>query len=373
MTVSYWDQQELLQKIDYVVIGSGITGLSTAIHLKQAQPHKKVVVLERGMLPWGASTRNAGFACFGSMGELVMDLKNHTEAEVVQLLQMRSDGLTLLKELVGSQLQLESCGNYEVFRHSEKEEFEKLGAAIPKVNKLLRAVFKEDVFSVAPNCFGFKKVEGLIFNSYEGMLNTGKMMSALLALAKNLGVLIYNGARVASHVEAAEALQLRLSNGLELSAEKMLVCTNAFSGNLLKETEITPARNQVLITKPISNLPFSGAFHAQNGHLYFRTVGQRVLIGGGRQHFKAENNTTQLEISDEVQGYLEKQLREWIIPKQAFKVDQRWAGIIGVGAKKSPIIKKVSNRVYAGVRLGGMGVALGSLVGKKLSALAVKD
>ena len=42
MTVSYWDKQELLKEIDYVIIGSGITGLSTAIHLKQTQPHQKV-------------------------------------------------------------------------------------------------------------------------------------------------------------------------------------------------------------------------------------------------------------------------------------------------------------------------------------------
>ena len=43
---------------------------------------------------------------------------------------------------------------------------------------------------------------------------------------------------------------------------------------------------------------------------------------------------------------------------------------MGVGTQKSPIVKEISNSVYCGVRLGGMGVALGSLVGQELADLA---
>ena len=43
---------------------------------------------------------------------------------------------------------------------------------------------------------------------------------------------------------------------------------------------------------------------------------------------------------------------------------------MGVGKQKSPIVKQVSNSIFCGVRLGGMGVALGSLVGKELAELA---
>ena len=42
---------------------------------------------------------------------------------------------------------------------------------------------------------------------------------------------------------------------------------------------------------------------------------------------------------------------------------------MGVGNKKKPIIKKLSDRVYCGIRLGGMGVAIGATVGQDLAAL----
>ena len=39
------------------------------------------------------------------------------------------------------------------------------------------------------------------------------------------------------------------------------------------------------------------------------------------------------------------------------------------GDKKKPIVKQISNHVFCGVRLGGMGIAIGSLVGRELAAL----
>jgi gamma-glutamylputrescine oxidase len=42
---------------------------------------------------------------------------------------------------------------------------------------------------------------------------------------------------------------------------------------------------------------------------------------------------------------------------------------MGVGNQKKAIVKQISNNVYCGVRLGGMGIAIGSLVGEELANL----
>jgi len=60
--LSYWEQ-ESFTRYHHVVIGAGIVGLSAAIELKEHFPKQSVLVLELGLLPTGASTRNAGFAC----------------------------------------------------------------------------------------------------------------------------------------------------------------------------------------------------------------------------------------------------------------------------------------------------------------------
>jgi len=79
MNLSYWELQTYFKNIDLTIIGSGIVGLTAAIESKKKFPSLKVIVLERGILPSGASTKNAGFSCFGSVSELLSDLKNTSE------------------------------------------------------------------------------------------------------------------------------------------------------------------------------------------------------------------------------------------------------------------------------------------------------
>ena len=42
---------------------------------------------------------------------------------------------------------------------------------------------------------------------------------------------------------------------------------------------------------------------------------------------------------------------------------------MGVGSQKKAIVKQLSSHVFCGVRLGGMGIAIGSLIGKELVQL----
>ena len=44
------------------------------------KPKSKVLILERGIFPNGASTKNAGFATFGSLSEIISDNKNQEQS-----------------------------------------------------------------------------------------------------------------------------------------------------------------------------------------------------------------------------------------------------------------------------------------------------
>ena len=72
-----------------------------------------------------------------------------------------------------------------------------------------------------------------------------------------------------------------------------------------------------------------------------------------------------------IQQKLEELLQTTVLPGTSFEIEHRWSGIMGVGKQKKPIVKQISENVYCGVRLGGMGVAIGSLVGKELSELII--
>ncbi|WP_217451991.1 FAD-dependent oxidoreductase [Mucilaginibacter humi] len=95
---SYWEQTEFVYSADVIIIGSGIVGLSAALHLKKQQPTLKVLVLERGFLPSGASTKNAGFACFGTISEQISYPGRSSEAEVLGMVDYKWRGLQLLRQ-----------------------------------------------------------------------------------------------------------------------------------------------------------------------------------------------------------------------------------------------------------------------------------
>lgn len=83
--LSYWEKSIYFHEVDVVIIGAGIVGLCTGISLLEIDPSLKVIILERNYLPLGASTKNAGFACFGSPSELLEDLRRHDESKVYSL------------------------------------------------------------------------------------------------------------------------------------------------------------------------------------------------------------------------------------------------------------------------------------------------
>ena len=140
---------------------------------------------------------------------------------------------------------------------------------------------------------------------------------------------------------------------------------NGFAQRLFPDLKVSPARNQVLITKPIKDLPFQGTFHYDSGYYYFRNINHRVLFGGGRNLALEAETTDEFGNTTLIQEQLSKMLKENILPNTDYVIDQWWSGILGVGMTKAPIVKMYSNRIGVAVRLGGMGVAIGSLIGEQ--------
>ncbi|WP_452232786.1 NAD(P)/FAD-dependent oxidoreductase [Lacinutrix sp. MEBiC02595] len=367
MNLSYWEIKTWLANIDYTIVGSGIVGLNCALQLKTKFPKAKILILEKGTLPQGASTKNAGFACFGSLSEILDDLNTHTQEEVIELVKKRVHGLQLLRNTLGDKtINYQQLGGYELFTKTDAPLFQECLSKKEVVNKLLKPVFNADVFSLKDNVFGFKNIqENYIFNQFEGQIDTGKMMDALLQKALSKGIKILNNVSVEAFSEDINLVKIQ-TNSFTFSSSKLLIATNGFASQL-DIPEVKPARAQVLITKPIKDLHIKGTFHLDKGYYYFRNIDNRVLFGGGRNlDFKTEE-TTELNQTEIIQSKLEALLKTTILPNTPFEVDHRWSGIMGVGAQKKAIVKQISNNVFCGVRLGGMGVAIGSLVGKELA------
>lgn len=369
MNLSYWEIKNWLTNVDFTIVGSGIVGLNCALQLKNKYPKSKILILEQGILPQGASTKNAGFACYGSLGEILDDLKTHTQDQVVALVKKRVDGLNLLLKTLGTKnIDYQNHGSFELFLENDSKLFETCLSKMEAVNNMLQPIFNAKTFTLKPNSFNFKNTKKqYIYNAFEGQIDTGNMMEALLEKVQSKGVKIINNCTVQSFLDEANSVKIQ-TNHFELSTSNLLIATNGFASQLLNE-QVKPARAQVLITKPIENLHIKGTFHLDRGYYYFRNVGHRILFGGGRNlDFKGEE-TTQLKETALIQSKLETLLSTSILPNTPFEIEHRWSGIMGVGNQKKPVVKQISNHVFCGVRLAGLGVAIGSLIGKELADL----
>jgi glycine/D-amino acid oxidase-like deaminating enzyme len=367
MNLSYWEYKTWLSNIDFTIVGSGIVGLNCALQLRKQHPKAKIVVLEKGLLPQGASTKNAGFACFGSISEILSDLKTHTEEEVVQLVQDRWDGVAALRQTLGDAvMDLQIHGGHELFLEEDKSLYEQCITKLNSVNELLQPVFGEAAFKIQPNSFKFKGIESnYISQCFEGQIDTGKMIQGLLKKVQSEGITILNGITVKSYQDNRNAVAIE-TNGFSFSSKKLCIAVNGFATDLIPE-KVQPARAQVIITKPIPNLAIKGTFHLQEGYYYFRNINSRILLGGGRNLDFSAEETTEFGTTKLVQDKLVEILKEVILPITPFETDYAWSGIMGVGEQKKPIVKLLSNNVACGVRLGGMGIAIGTSVGMQLA------
>ncbi|GAB0155960.1 FAD-dependent oxidoreductase [Chryseobacterium sp. Alg-005] len=360
---SIWELETFYRKRNIIIVGAGFTGLWIAVSIKEKYPEKSVLIIERSSIPLGASTRNAGFACFGSLTEVIADSQKMGWGKTLDLVKMRFEGLRKIQQYFKhDEIDFELTGGYEILNSEEPlHQIAEVNEKLAAITGVERTYFlNQDKIQQ----FGLGKSDFLIENSCEGSLHSGKLMQKLLEKCHELKVEFLFGTEVKNSVESAHGIEVQISDTLSVDADQLIYCTNAFSSTFLEKEEIIPARGQILLTEPLENLKLRGTFHYDEGFYYFRNLGNRVLLGGGRnKDFKTEE-TTDFDTTAFLQDHLENFLKEVVLPGQDFKVAHRWSGIMAMGSEKTPIIKQLSERQFCAVRLSGMGVALAPKIGE---------
>jgi glycine/D-amino acid oxidase-like deaminating enzyme len=374
-SLSVWEKESFFAPADIIIAGSGLVGLWSAYYLKKKEPSLRITIVERGIIPTGASTRNAGFACFGSLTELLADIDYMGEDKMLELVAMRYKGLKRIRKTFrDEEIGYEQLGSYELLTSAGRfSDSNGLRSAIDGINHRLKKITGEQKIFRLHNdkipSFGFAGIKYLIESPTEGQLHSGLLCQALLRLVQSLGVTILNNIDITGYEKVNGHLLLHSQHSFPLIASQLLVCTNAFARQLLPQLDITPARGQVLVTSPIDRLPFRGTFHFNEGYYYFRNLGERVLLGGARNHAFEEETTTDMTVTDTIQQELERFLREIVLPGRHYTIDTRWSGIMGMGGDKMPIVRAVNDHVFCAVRMHGMGVALAPVIGNQIATM----
>lgn len=360
-TVSYWEEDSLLRSPDLIIVGAGIVGLMSALFYKRNHPGERVVVLEKGFLPQGGSTRNAGFACVGSISEHLADLEKESEANIRMRIKRRYDGLHLLRGTLGeSAIGYTACGGYELF--TDNDTYKAAAAHIDRFNGWMAEltgeedVYRKDLLNGYP----------VIRNRLEGALHPGRMMQELILCVGKEGVEIKWNIPVKT---VRKDGTVGLSAGMEMKADNVLIAANGFAGRLLPDIDVTPARGYVLVTNEIPGMPWKGIFHHDRGFIYFRNIGERLLIGGARNLAVDTEMTDQFGTNPQIKEYLVHFADEILQLPDGWKIEHEWSGIMGFTPTKTPVVEQLDRHRYVAAGLSGMGIAIGSEIGRTAAAM----
>lgn len=371
--LSIWEKESFYAPQDILIVGGGLMGLWSALELKRTDPSLHITILERSTTPLGASTRNAGFACFGSPTELLHDASLNGTDKMLELVEMRVKGIEKIRQhFTDEQVSFEACGGYECINR-QYTGWNDLDEKTDWLNQVLHAVTgSRQVFSRVDAQIanlGLQHFDALIENKTEAALHSGKLVQCLIQKAVEAGVNILYGLQV-THWESGLVVA-RNTQGQErtIGAERLLFCTNAFTHKLLPEVSVTPARGQVIVTAPIHNLPMKGTFHFDEGFYYWRHLGSRILIGGARNRDFAGETTLDMEGSDTIHDALVDFLQNHLHPSIPVKVEHHWSGIMGFTDNKQPLLTETAPGVFAAIACNGMGVALTPVIAEQVAKM----
>ena len=370
---SYWEHTAFTE-VDICIVGAGIIGLSTALECREKFPSASITIVEQAPHGHGATTRNAGFACFGSATELLHDVDAFGHNHAFEIANERYLGLQkLLQRCSPESIKYEHLGGAELIRASELHLLDRLS----EMNALAKEITGDSETYVLlskeeQESLGFSTaVKAVIMNKHEGQLHSGYLHATLERLAREADIRIEFGSKVMSIQDDHQAIAMISCPVGEytLKAKAIILANNASIPLLASEFPIKPGRGQVIVTSPIEDLSFQGAYHIEEGFYYFRSLGNRILLGGGRNLDVQTEETYEFGHTDLVMNALETLLRDIIIPGKEYTIDYAWSGLMGFTPNKKPIVSTVSDHVYCAFGCNGMGVALGSRIAQSITQL----
>ncbi len=369
--LSFWEKDSYYANTDVIIIGAGLMGLWSALELKKQRPSLSITIVERNSTPLGASTRNAGFACFGSLTELLFDEAKLGTNAMLDILEARFKGIQKIKSHFSAEtIQFDPCGGYEAIPASHATAAN-LDDHIQTLNQLLSPITKLDQTftnqSAEMRKIGLKNFDHLVGNVLEAGIHSGKLVNALSKLVMEKGVTILYGLEVKDWESERNGVQIQMQNGLKLCANQLISCVNGFTQQLIPSLNIVPARGQIILTNAFEHLTMKGTFHYDEGFYYWRNLGNRILIGGARNLDFKEEETTDLSGTEKIRTHLLDFLRQHIVTHENIVMDQYWSGIMGFTPTKEPLIEEVAPNIFAAIACNGMGVALTPVMAEKLA------
>jgi glycine/D-amino acid oxidase-like deaminating enzyme len=366
------DLPELIgtQQSDVIVIGAGFTGLSTALHLREAGVDVAIVeAMEPG---WGASGRNNGqviptlsrpdpediIAKHGAVGERFVAMLRDSASTLFEL--ARRYDIEAEQEQAGWVQPVHSPGRIKIAERRVRQ-WSKFGAPVELLSRdQTREMLGSDAWF------------GGFWNKSGGHINPLALARGLARAVLDLGGRIYARSPAVSFEHRNNRWVVNTGNG-EISGRALVVATNAYSGEIVKSLvpqiahEVMPILSWQMATQPLSDnirktiIPGRQAMSDTHGELYFaRYDARNRLVTGGAVIGPGDRaGRLRARVAERLQR-LWPQIGE-------VNFDYVWNGYVGMTTDFMPRIHRLGPDAYGWTGCNGRAVALTMPLGRELA------
>ncbi|SHH69927.1 NAD(P)/FAD-dependent oxidoreductase [Bradyrhizobium erythrophlei] len=355
---------------DVIVVGGGFTGLSTALHLREAGVDVAIVeAMEPG---WGASGRNNGqviptlsrpdpediVAKHGAAGERFVTLLRDcasTLFDVARRYQIEAE-----QEQTGWVQPVHSPGRIKIAERRVRQ-WSKFGAPVELLSR-------DEVGKM----LGSEAWFGGFWNKTGGHINPLALARGLARVVLEQGCRIYARSPAISFERRNDRWIVKTEKG-EISGRALVMATNAYTDEFSKSLmpdiahEVMPILSWQMATQPLSDearktvIPDRQAMSDTHGELYFarydarnRLVTGGAVIGPGNKPERLKARVT------------ERLQRLW--PQIGLvEFDYVWNGYVGMTTDFFPRIHRLGTDAYGWTGCNGRAVALAIALGDELS------
>lgn len=363
-----WDFPTLTgqQKTDLVVVGSGFTGLWTAILAKTRQPERDVVVVEKDTLGHAASSRNGGF-----ISESLTHGHAHGQAmwpdEMATLVELGRENMRQIRAFIsdyGIDAEWSDCGKTAIAVTPVQAENLKavyeINTRFGEAAELLNAEqMREDVAS--PTYLG-----GVRVRTGSGLFHPVKMLVGMVRVAQDLGVRFYQHSPVTALQARRTGLDLVAPQG-RLRAHKAVLATSVFSplvGGI--KARVLPLFDHVLATEPLSAGHLDSLrWRESQGltdlgnqfHYYRKTADNRIVWGGyDANYYFGDDSSPRREVRDASHTLLAKHFFDTFPQLEGVRFEYQWAGVIDSTSRFTPYFSTaLGGRVASALGFTGLG------------------
>lgn len=348
---------------DVCVIGGGIAGCSTALHL--AERGYRVVLLEGKRIGWGASGRSGGQAISGfASGQHKLEAQVGFES-ARRMWDISLEGLQLIRERVA--------------RHSIECDLH-WGQLHVAIKPRQRAELLDELTS-AEKRYGYTRLRFLERTEVEGLLDTRRYIAGLFdeggghlhplnytlglaAAAQQAGVQIFENSMV-RNVSHGETVSVRCDAG-EVKAKFAVLCGNAYSNDLSPRlrSRIMPVGTYIIATEPIGAERITRLMHKNYAVTdinfvldYFRRSADHRLLFGGRVAYSGR------DAFDTARATRKRMLQ--VFPQlEDVRVEYAWGGYVDITMSRAPDFGRLAPNFYYLQGFSGHGIALTGVAGK---------